>query len=249
MPDRIIAIGLIAACLTLAIVLSRNRPAAPTGGPIVLKTSVARPSSDSILDTTLPPVRFEKVSAAHALLALGDLAHANLAVRWEALSFAGVRPEQRLTLRLENATFRAALTTLLNQFEHQPREHLGFAVIDGVVIISTYGDFEPDPVNVAYNIRDLVDRFRTPGETPSDVEYRIVMTLRREVAPESWRDSGGKFGETREVSSGILLVTQPVHEQAEVEEFLDKLRGPQGQRLVQPPDPPRAAATMPATRP
>ena len=66
------------------------------------------------------------------------------------------------------------------------------------------------------------------------------MTLRHEVAPETWRDNGGKFGEMREFS-GILLVTQPVHEQAEVEEFLEKLRGPQGQSLLQPPDPPRGA--------
>ena len=248
MLDRIIAIGLIVACLVLAVVLNRrNQPDAPNAGPIVLKASTARPSAsaDAILDVKLPPVRLQRVPAAQAILTLADLAHANLAVRWEALSFAGVRPQQRVTLRLESATFREALTILLNQFEHEPREHLAFAIIDGVVIVSTYGDFEPNPVNVAYNIRDLLERFRTAGETPSDVGYRIVQTLRHEVAPETWRDNGGKFGETREFS-GILLVTQPVHEQAEVEEFLEKLRGPQGQRLVQPPDRP---ATNPATRP
>ena len=148
MLDRIIAIGLIVACLTLAIVLSRrNRTDAPNAGPIVLKASTIRPASaNAILEVKLPPVRLQQVPAAQAILTLADLAHANLAVRLRRLFpsrgvRSGTTPHASAGKRFHVP--RGALTILLNQFEHEPREHLAFAVIDGVVIISTYGDFEP----------------------------------------------------------------------------------------------------------
>jgi hypothetical protein len=246
--DRFMVVGLALACITLAALLYRRdqwpaRDDSPRDTMVVVTRSPKLAASDAILDRKLPLVQFQETPVYQAILQLGDMAHANVLVRWDWIRYADVVPGNRITVKLRDVTLGQALSIVMTEAERGGTERLGFAVINQIIVISTYADFEPRPVTMAYNVRDIAARVVKDGPFPA--VDRIVNAVKVFVAPESWRDNGGNIGPNNgkiQEFGGMLVITQTAGHQEQVARFLDKLRKPEGLAILNPPPATREAA-------
>jgi hypothetical protein len=94
-----------------------------------------------------------------------------------------------------------------------------------------------------YTVRDLLDRWWDPKSPPYDDVFfpsgedrveGLTSIITKTVAPDSWRDAGGKEGDILEWS-GVLVILQTPENHRDIERLLESLR--------------RAALATPATRP
>jgi hypothetical protein len=241
MLDRLMLICLTLMCAVLAIFLYRHdRPVAQVNHQHSVARSgesTALPDAGKILDTKLPLVQFRDVPFDQAMVELGELAHANVLVRIDAMRVAHVEPYEKVTLQLHDVTLRQALSIVIAEAEHRwPTERLGFAVVDQIIVVSTYGDFEPLPVTMTHNVRDLIAKQISRGDSAEIASDKIMRAVMKSVEPDSWKDAGGTIGSVREVG-GLLLVTHTALHQAEIADLLEKLRGPEGDAILNPPPP------------
>jgi hypothetical protein len=178
-----------------------------------------------------------------------NAADVNIFVNWSALQASGVSRDMPITLKLRGRSLGETLTAILDQAGGDSRS-LAYIIDGGTITISTKEDMESPKYQVVkvFDIRDMLVQpdsniqppiwgaspeqvasgaFDPPpkdaGPTREQVVQEILETIKTNVAPEPWRDAGGKIGAIRELN-GQLIVNQTLANQRAVHKFLNDLR-------------------------
>ncbi len=155
---------------------------------------------------------FRPTGLGRILEEVGRAAKVQVAVNWLALAEEEKRPDWPAVLTVS----QAPLGTALGQFF----EPLGLdyrAIDERTVEVTTRAAAAGHPEREFYPIGDLLDA----GEDAGALSERV----RGEIAAGTWEADGGKGVVVFDKPSRYLIVFQPQRVQAEVERFLDGLRG------------------------
>ena len=171
-------------------------------------------------------VQFEAVPLSEVLAWFRDAAAVNCFINWRALEAAGIDHDAPVTLHLKNVSFEQALRYALRD-AGGGTVRLDFAVVDGVVNISTAEDLGRDATVRVYPIAGLLAVVPTtaPSESLFSDEQRadrIRKLIMDNVDPDSWRESGGTIGLVSELN-GKLVITQTEGNHAAIRKLLDEL--------------------------
>lgn len=232
-------------------------PAAPRTPDTALQSvaAAAQPRQDAddaardrlifeALETRVPEVSFEAVPLKDVIFWMSEVTGIrNFHVQWSRLEENGIEPERPLTIDLADVTAERLLRLVLNEAGHDVE--LGYAVLDGILIIST-ADELPRNIHVeVYDVRDLLTRRRSTARDPlthndvltprktdvlienaasADPESELTSLIVDAVAPASWQVNGGT--EYIQVYHGSLVVRQSESVHAELARLLAALREP-----------------------
>ncbi len=120
----------------------------------------------AVLDKRIPELKFDNAAFGDAVDFMRDIAEANganLVVRWKKLEAAGVERTTPVTLRLSSVRFGKALDMLLENVGASAK--LGYAVDEGVIVVSTDEDLAGERKLKVYDVRDLLF---DPAQTGDD---------------------------------------------------------------------------------
>ena len=182
-----------------------------------------------------------------------DNMNANIFVNWPALQAAGVDRNTPVSLNLKDVPYRKVLSTILQQVSKvKPLDYTIDEGIITISTKDDLSSQKYQLVKV-FDIRDLLAHPPIPGsilprpsssrrinsgtasgngifssDTPADEKRtaqakEIIDAIQSKVAPETWRDKGGKIGSIRELNSQ-LIVSQIEDNQLKVYNFLQQLR-------------------------
>lgn len=139
--------------------------------------------------------------------------HAKIIVNWRALDAVGIKKDQPITMKIRTASVRQILSLLLESASG-PKVRLEYAVVDGVVTISSKQDFDGQVVVRKYAAADLL---QSPAFAPFG--QGLVDRIRENVDPGSW-DGPGKV----EVAGWELVLKATPENQQKVGKLLEELR-------------------------
>lgn len=209
------------------------RPAATASlvSPFENRHTAAAPddaNSDDVLDRSIPDLNLDQVSLEDAFSRLAEATHANILVRWRDLNEANIESSQKIRLHLWNVSLRTALRVILAEIDDSATPQIGFTVDnDGVLDVCANRSISDHGVIRFFNIRDIIQSTLTvpppDGPTPQECVDSIIKLITDSVSPDSWRDAGGSIGAIKEIN-GVLVVTQSVQSQKEIDALLSGLR-------------------------
>ncbi len=103
------------------------------------------------------PINFEGNFLSQVIDFFRSSTGVDFVVNWQALENVGVEPDTPISLQLKNVTAEQALRYVLQQASAgSDFERLGFAIVDGIVNISTETDLSKTTDTRVYDIRDLL---------------------------------------------------------------------------------------------
>jgi hypothetical protein len=159
----------------------------------------------------LPGVAFEQTSLAAAVGLISQLSTIRINYDWDAPAIAVLRPQDPVSLKLDDVTVAEAIDRLLGE-----RKLRAVAVGDQLLVT---GPAEEPQTKVDHPIDDLA------GKKTESLEELLGLVYLY-VAPETWDAVGGKG--TIAASGGAFHVTQSPKVQRELAAFLDRLRKARG---------------------
>ena len=197
--------------------------------------AAAPPRADSAatqrkLAQNAPEINFSAIPFSDTMDFLRDVTDLNIFVNWRALEAAGLDRNTPVTVRLKNIPFEQALRYILRD-AGAGSVALDYAVIDGIVNISTAEDLAANTTVRVYSVAKLLKQM--PSTLPSSATEEVlrnnkaeqlVQLIRETVAPDSWRDAGGPVGAIREIN-GRLVITQTEANHALITKLLDEIGG------------------------
>jgi hypothetical protein len=133
------------ALLTVVLISSDRAPA---------ESGVAARARRSVLDQTLPEVKFTNVALKDAVEFFRDVTGANIHVNWRAMEVAGVAADTNVNMRLREVPFRKALGLLLS--EAGAGTALTYYVDSNVIEITTRELADKELFTRVYPVDDLV---------------------------------------------------------------------------------------------
>lgn len=210
-----------------------NRRAAQDVRPEPAADAAAR-AAETALQRPLPEVSFEGAPFEQVIEFVREATNVNLHVRWRALEESGVCRDFPVSMRLKDISLERLLRLI---FAEQTEAELGYAVEEGVIVISTRDNLRRAQTVVVYDVRDVAEwSLRGAGaagaavseERVQDGAERLSELIMTCVEPESWSASGG-VGAIECVGSA-LVVRQSESAHREIRRLLAELT-----RLARPP--------------
>jgi len=178
------------------------------------------PSVQETLDSPVPEVAFQDVPLEQVMEWLADYTELNIWVRWQVLEQSGVERDKPITIRVRDLPLRQVLWIILTE-AGGPDVKLGYATIENLLIISTWGNLNEELITKVYEVRDLVariPRFKNavrvdaaralqpdnPGvsegtgqsppsdsDDPKQTVQKLIEMIVETVEPDSWVVNGG----------------------------------------------------------
>jgi hypothetical protein len=118
------------------------------------ESSVSARAKRSVLDQTLPEVKFTNVALKDAIEFFRDVTGANIHVNWRAMETAGVAADTNVNMRLREVPFRKALGLLLS--EAGAGTALTYYVDSNVIEVTTRELADKELFTRVYPVDDLV---------------------------------------------------------------------------------------------
>ncbi|MCH7873299.1 MAG: hypothetical protein IID33_16510 [Planctomycetes bacterium] len=197
------------------------------------------------LDTRVPELSFEEIPLEQVFDFIAEITGIrNFHVQWSRLEEAGIERMTLVTMKVNDLRAERVLRFILNEVSNDHAE-LQYAVVDGILIIST-ADELPRNIHVeVYDVRDLLTHAQhslydpltrgkvlAPRKTDVVIEdavsaapgKELVDMIRNAIAPDSWQANGGT--EYIQVYQGSLVVRQSDSVHAELARLLAALREP-----------------------
>ncbi|MEA2709774.1 MAG: bla regulator protein blaR1 [Phycisphaerales bacterium] len=174
-----------------------------------------------------PEINFSAVPFTDTIDFLRDITGLNIFVNWRAVEAAGIERNAPVTVRLKNVPFEQALRYILRDAggEDVP---LDYAVVDGIVNISTADSLAKDVTVRVYSIAKLLKNMPStaPADSPEQASQKkaesLIKIICETVAADSWRDAGGTAGSIREIN-GRLVITQTDANHAAIVKLLEEI--------------------------
>lgn len=155
------------------------------------------------------------------LARLSEASSAEIVVNWRNLEqLGGVTKTTPLDPTVGGMRVRQAIPKVLASVPSQAR--LGANADGGVLTIDVESQLDWATMTRVYDVRDLLPRDVRVAAVNAAAGV-LITQIKRDVAPRTWRDDGGKHGAIRHLS-GQLIVTQTQASQHDVLQHLDRLR-------------------------
>ncbi|HVT80083.1 MAG TPA: hypothetical protein VHM90_05455, partial [Phycisphaerae bacterium] len=204
---------------------SKPRPESPN-------VITARKLAETVIDLSADKERLESV-----VIRLRDAVRLNIFVNWDQLKAAGLGKDTPVTLDLKSVPARDALLKLLATAGTE-KGKLAYTIDEGIITVSSQEDLQSAKYQMVrvFDVRDLLTPLSPTAPDAAaakrDAEAAWLMELiTSTVAPESWRDAGGKIGSIR-MLNGQLIVNQTVENQTAVGTLLADLRAATGTQVL-----------------
>ena len=123
----------------------------------------------------VPEVRFDNADFQNVTEFLRDLQGMGWSIRWAAMQDAGIQPDTKITIKLKDVRFDIALDLILQE-AGAGGVPLGYATIDGQLVLSTRDDLNRRTVTRTYDIRPLVEAMVRLSEP---VKRAVAASIRR----------------------------------------------------------------------
>ncbi|KPK80540.1 MAG: hypothetical protein AMJ81_11920 [Phycisphaerae bacterium SM23_33] len=217
-PSKVLLIALIV--IVAATLLAADPPPQKTSPT---PATAPAPPADP-LAKTLPKVEFSGIPLGDVIQYFRDVTGANIHIRWAALEQAGINKDTPVNIKAAGVTAQRALELVLE--DAGGANPLDYMVKDGVIVISTADDLARHTETMTLDVRDLVD------PTDDKAIGGLMDLIRENVAPDSWRQVGGR-GAVSELN-GALVVTNTPKAVKEVEALVESLRKVQTRRPASP---------------
>lgn len=159
--------------------------------------------------------RFENTPLHEAIATLSERHGIPIYLREQKLFDASVDISIPITKRLDGVSLRSVLNLIVRDLE------LTYLVEDQGLVITTPENAEDHEIIVAYDVRDIVEKF---GDSPDAVDWdSLVEVIVASVRPDSWNDMSGP-GPSMGYGDRWLIFqqTDAMHEQ--VGDLLDQMR-------------------------
>ena len=190
--------------------------------------SAATAAAQRKLAQLAPEINFSALPFSDAVDFFRDTTELNLFVNWRAIEGAGVGRNAPINVRLKNVPFEQALRYVLRD-AGAGTVALDFAVVDGIVNITTADELATDVKVRVYNVARLLKQM--PSTMPANDSEEIIRANKAEhlvqiicetVAPDSWRSAGGAVGSISEIN-GRLVVGQTEANHALIAKLLEEI--------------------------
>jgi hypothetical protein len=181
-----------------------------------------------LLARKLPEVKFEGVPFIDVIEFLREATGSNLFVNWPALESVGIDRGAPVTMKLRDVALKDVLSLLLRQ----QGAGLAYKAENGVIAIDVPNQpvKEPKLVTKAYDVADLlaVNQRHAAGQAPGGFAdpgqammggvgggaspmMELTNTIVSTVAPESWRNQGGRGSIAAYGTKVIITADEEVH--------------------------------------
>jgi Flp pilus assembly secretin CpaC len=173
------------------------------------------------LQAPFPALTFEDHSLEQALGAVAEIrADLNFDIEWEALEAIGISRDTPLTLRLPEVPTHVALDRILGKVSDDDFARASWAVIDGIVTISSDERIRRHRKLFMYDMRDLLHEVPDYDEVP-DIDLQNVL--------QGQQGGGGGQSPFRNDQSDEELDRRPLEERLrDIEELITELVDPNG---------------------
>lgn len=171
-------------------------------------------AAEAALQRVLPEVNFVNAPFEQVIEFVREATEVNLHVRWRALEDSGVGRDFPVSMRLKDISLERLLRLI---FAEQTEAELGYAVEEGVIVISTRDNLRRAQSVVVYDVRTVVDwslRGDAAGGARNAPEVgeeeiqegadRLAELITTCVEPESWSANGG-VGAIERVGSALVV--------------------------------------------
>jgi type II secretory pathway component GspD/PulD (secretin) len=129
---------------------------AQRGEPLQFAESPENLKVLSVLDTKRAPARFDDNSLKDVLDYFRNVANVNMDVDWGALETANITQDTTVTLSLTNVPIKTAMDRIFDKLGEDAAERPGWAVEDGVLVVSTQSQLNKRKSTEIYDVRDLL---------------------------------------------------------------------------------------------
>jgi hypothetical protein len=109
---------------------------------------------------------------------------------WKALETIGVRPEDPITLTLDNVPAEVALKRVVEQLGDES-DRPDYSVEDGVIVVSSSEQLRKKTITIVYDIRDLLFEVPYFDNAP---DFNLSSALSQGGQGQGGGGSGGGFG-------------------------------------------------------
>ena len=175
--------------------VATSQPAAkPSENRDVIDGSQNEAALQAALAKVLPEVKFDNVPFSTVVDSLHEQSGANLVVSWRVLESAGIDHSTQVSVQLKNVTIAQALDHILNDVGGGSVK-LGYAIVDGAIVVSTDEDLSKNTKTVAYDVSDLIQP--GPNEDRQKAVDHLTMVIMDMVLPDTWKDNGGESAACR----------------------------------------------------
>lgn len=127
------------------------------------------------LDSRKIPVKFQDNSLSDVLSFIATVTNVNMDVDWDQLQDIGVEKDTKVTLELREVTARTVLDRILQKASRDEFSRAGWAVQDGVVVVSSEASLRKKTFIVLYDVRDLLFQIPNYNVVP-DLDLNSVLS-------------------------------------------------------------------------
>ncbi len=180
---------------------SEDEPALPDAG--------AEAEVAERLAFRIPQIDYKRTTLSGLIELLSQISTVPITLDIEALSAAGVKPDAKVAVTLDNATIGEILSLAIAPYD------LRYVIVGEHVVVTDRRRGEEERSTVRYDVADLA----TGG---SDGLADLEALVTRFVAPTSWQEAGGTG--VIEPKEQTLVVEQTASAQRQVADFLARLR-------------------------
>ncbi len=126
------------------------------------------PSTLALLNKRIPEVKMEEVPLKEVIEWLREFTGANVTVRWQVLTDAGVNADELITIKLKNSRLSQVLWMIMNEAGGRDLK-LAYRAAGNDIILSTQEDLGKEMISKVYDLRDMlagIARFEAPLMDP-----------------------------------------------------------------------------------
>ncbi|CAN5692259.1 hypothetical protein BH09PLA1_BH09PLA1_36690 [soil metagenome] len=151
-----------------------------------------------------------------AIDALRDSTKQNIFVSWRAIT--PLTRETPVSVDAGGEKLGDAISKILTIVD-PGNERIAFTLDENVLVISTREDLQRNVVTRVYDARDLIPRQTVVPKTIPEADSALANRLRKTIAPESWKRTGGGVGSIRELAGQLIVTQTPANQQWIVHEL------------------------------
>jgi hypothetical protein len=219
MPRHVVNIVLAVACVAASVAVNR-RPARRVGAASasILLPRLPRPD-ETLLSRPVAALDFTDAPIEAVALKLGEIAGAPVWIDRDVSGDPKTTPNPVVTVHVKDTTVSGALLAIIASLHAQGYHDLDFDAMDGGIRVTSAAVVGRRFESECFNVRSLAagleakapwlvarqpESSRYHGESAFEQIIRLVTT---NVAPATWQDIGGSYGNITNVG-GVLVVTQ-----------------------------------------
>ncbi len=140
------------------------------------------------LEMPVQQVNADKLAFEKVINSLRGATHTDIFVNWQVLAKEGINRDTPISIRLREIPFRKALTTILAEVGGVT-SNLGYAIDNGIIIISTRDDLNSRERQVA-QVYDIYDLFAANRAPPFSVPFDATKTSGTDKSLQRQQSSG-----------------------------------------------------------